>query len=292
MASFFTVGQEYHALQSADLRATTEGRGFTIEVVDAGDNAVLQIQQLFRHIHAPEDERPFAFVVQTRVPDGLERVARNAAAAGIGWVLLNRTAPYLEALRQEYPRLAVSAVTTDHLEIGRIQGRQFRALLPRGGWVLYVQGPPETAAAQARLRAMQEGIGGSGLEVKVVPAEWTEASGEKAVAAWLRLKTSEQFKPALVGCQNDALALGARKALQAYRPEWARVPFTGCDGLPEGGQRLVSVKQLAATIVVASCGGPAAGLLERALRSGEPPPPVLVIPPHSFPPVEELVPRL
>jgi len=292
VASFFTVGQEYQALQSTDLRSTAEGCGFTVEVLDAGDNAVLQIQQLFRFIHAPEDERPLALVVQTRVPDGLERVARNAAAAGIGWVLLNRTAPYLQALRQEHPRLALSAVTTDHLEIGRIQGRQFRALLPRGGSVLYVQGPPETAAAQARLQAMQEGIGGAGLEVKVVPAEWTEASGEKAVAGWLRLKTSELFKPALVGCQNDALALGARKALQAYRPEWARVPFTGCDGLPEGGQRLVSVKQLAATIVVASCGGPAIGLLERAVRTGQPPPPVLVIPPRSFPPVEELVPRL
>ena len=77
------------------------------------------------------------------------------------------------------------------------------------------------------------------------------------------------------------------------RPICARRPrFTGCNGLPEGGQRLVSVKQLAATIVVASCGGPAIGLLERAVRTGQPPPPVLVIPPRSFPPVEELVPRL
>ncbi len=216
MASFFTMGQEYQALQATDLRSTAEGRGFAVEVLDAGDNAVLQIQQLFHFIHAPEGERPLAFVVQTRVPDGLERVARNAAAAGIGWMLLNRTAPYLDSLRQEHPR-----------------------------------------------QAMQEGIGGAGLELKVVPAEWTEASGEKAVAGWLRLKTSERFEPALVGCQNDALALGA----------------------------LVSVKQLAATIVVASCGGPAVGLLDRALGTGEPPPPVLVIPPRSFPPVEELVPR-
>jgi len=158
--------------------------------------------------------------------------------------------------------------------------------------VLYVQGPPKTAAAQARLQDMTDSYRGKGIEVKVVPAEWTEASGERAVATWLRLKTSEQFKPALVGCQNDALALGAKKALVASRPDWARVPFTGCDGLPEGGQRLVSVKELAATIVVASCGGPAVGLLEGAVRTGEPPPSLLVIPPRSFPPVEELVPRL
>ncbi len=288
VASFFTLEEDYHALQSADLRSTAARCGLEVEVLDAGENAVLQIQQLFHRIHAPEKARPLAFIVHTRAPGGLERVARNAADAGIGWVLLNRTAPYLEVLRRMHPRLAVSAVSTDHQEIGRIQARQFRALLPRGGSVLYVQGPPQTAAAQARLEAMREGIAASEIEVKVVPAEWTEGSGEKAVAAWLRLKTSELFKPDLVGGQNDALALGARKALHAHRPDWSQVPFTGCDGLPEGGQRLVSVRQLAATIVVASCGGPAVELLERSARTGEPAPERLVIPPRSFPPVEQL----
>lgn len=290
VASFFTLAEEYQALQAADVRSAAERLGFAVDVLDSQENAVLQIQQLFRFIHGPAEERPLAFLVHTRVPDGLERVARNAGAAGIGWVLLNRTAPYLEALRREHPRLAVSSVTTDHGEIGRIQARQFRALLPGGGAVLYVQGPPETAAARARLEAMQGGLGGAGIEVKVVPAEWTESSGERAVSAWLRLKTSELFRPDLVGCQNDALVLGARKALEAHRPEWARVPYTGCDGLPEGGQRLVKAGRLAATIVVGSCGGPAVELVDLAAGAGLPPPPSLVIPPSSFPPVGDLSP--
>jgi ABC-type sugar transport system substrate-binding protein len=288
VASFFTREQEFQGLQAADVRAAAERCRFEVEVLDAGDNPVLQIQQLFRVIHAPVEERPLALIVQTRVPDGLERVARNAIAAGIGWVLLNRTAGYLEALRAEHPGLVVTCVTTDHEEIGRIQARQFRALLPRAGSVLYVQCPPETAAAKARMKGMAAELAGAGIEIEAVAAEWTEASAERAVSAWLQLKTSKLFRPDLVGCQNDSLALGARKALLAYRPEWARIPFTGCDGLPESGQRLVKAGELAATIVVDSCAGPAVDLLDGSLKSGQPPPSTLVIPPRSFPPVEEL----
>jgi ribose transport system substrate-binding protein len=288
VASFFTRKQEYQAFQCADVGEAAERCGFEIEILDAEDNGVLQVQQLFRFIHAPAEERPFAFVVQTQVPDGLERVARNAVGAGIGWVALNRTIPYLEALRREHPKLALSSVTTDHAEIGRIQVRQFHALLPRGGSVLYLQGPPSSQAARERLEAAQASAKATGVELKVLPAEWTQASGESAVRGWLRLKTSELFKPDIVGGQNDALALGAQKALLAHRPEWADVPYTGCDGLAEGGQRLVRIGQLAATIVVQSCGGPAVDLVDRAFQTGDPLLPSVVIPPRSFPPLEEL----
>jgi len=291
VASFYTREQEFHVLQSADARAAAQRFGFELEILDATDNAVLQIQQLFRYIHAPEEQRPRALVVQTRVPDGLERLARNAASAGIGWVLLNRTAGYIDVLRGEHPDLPIFSVTTDHEEIGRIQARQFHALLPRGGSVLYVQGPPETVAAQARLKGMESEAQGKRLEVKIVSGEWTEASAERAVSAWLRLKSSESFHPDLVGCQNDAMAVGARTALRAQRPAWAHLAFTGCDGLPESGQRLVHQGLLAATIVLDSCAGPAVELLARARETGEASPPSMVIPPHSLPPVEELRPR-
>jgi ABC-type sugar transport system substrate-binding protein len=156
--------------------------------------------------------------------------------------------------------------------------------------VLYVQGPPSTQAARERLEAAQAGLEGAGVELKVVPAEWTEAAGESAVKAWLRLKTSDLFRPDVVGGQNDALALGAQKALRAQRPEWSGVPYTGCDGLADGGQRLVRIGQLAATIVVPSCAGPAVELVDHVFESGEPPPPSVIVLPQSFPPVDELRP--
>ena len=201
---------------------------------------MLQIQQAFRHVHAPEAERPRAILVQSVTGEGLERVARNAVRAGIGWIVLNRRVPYVEELRQLRPDLAIAAVTPDQEAIGRIHARQIQALAPGGGPVLYVQGPADTSAAQDRLRATQEALAGEPFHWKVVNGDWSEASGERAVAGWLRLKTAEGQRPQLLVAQNDAMAVGARRAAVAHNAEWRRVPVIGCDGLPDGGQRLVS----------------------------------------------------
>jgi simple sugar transport system substrate-binding protein len=193
-------------------------------------------------------------------------------------------------LRKEYPKLAIAAVNGDQLAMGRIQGRQFRALLPRGGQVLYIQGPPDTTAAQERLQGAQEAIAGSAIQFRMLAGDWSEAGAEKVVTNALRLKSAETLKPDLVGAQNDAMAMGARKALLASRPDWARVPFTGCDGLPEGGQRLVNMKQLAATIVTPSNAGPAIDLVARWLKSKVQPPAQVVLTPASYPPEADLKP--
>lgn len=290
VASFLSEDQEFQVMQAADAKLAAGRAGLDLEVLYAENNAVLQIQQLYRFVHAPEAERPAVIIVETVVGEGLERVARNAARAGIGWVLLNRKVGYLESLRQEWPKLPISTVGTDQLEVGRIQGRQVRAFLPKGGSMLYVQGPADTSAAQERQEGLQETISGLKIETKVLYAEWTEESAAKAVVAWLRLKTSESFHPGLVSAQNDAMAMGARKALLAQRQEWSRLPFTGCDGLPEGGQRLVDTKMLAATVVVPSNAGPAVELVARFLN-GEPAPAQLVLKPHSYPPEPRLSPE-
>ena len=117
------------------------------------------------------------------------------------------------------------------------------------------------------------------------------AAGNSFEALWAAQKRAER-KGDVVGSQNDAMALGAQRALRAQHPEWTGVRYTGCDGLADGGQRLVQIGQLSATIVVPSCGGPAVELLDHAFLTGNPPPLSLVVPPRSFPPVEELGPAL
>jgi len=290
LASFLSKDQEFQVMQAADAQVAASRAGFDLEVIYADQNAVQQIHQLFKFIHAPAEERPLAIVVETVVGEGLERVARNAVRAGISWVLLNRRVAYLESLRREYPSLAIAGVSSDQLAMGRIQGRQFRALLPRGGTVLYIQGPPDTSAAQERLQGARETVQGTGIQLRALEGDWTEAGAEKVVSNALRLKTADTLKPDLVGAQNDAMALGARKALVAIRPDWARVPFTGCDGLPEGGQRLVNVKQLAATIIAPSNAGPAVDLVARWFKTKEQPPPLVVLNATSYPPEADLKP--
>ncbi|MGE5124901.1 MAG: substrate-binding domain-containing protein [Betaproteobacteria bacterium] len=278
--------QEYHRMQAAEARAAAARAGLSLEVVFAESNAVLQIHQVFKHVHAAEGERPLAIVVQSVTGEGLARVARNAVAAGVGWIILNRRVDYVSVLRGQRPDLPIGGVTPDQEEIGRIHARQVRTLGPKQGLLLYVQGPPDTSAAQDRLRATREGLAGAPFRFKVVNGDWSEASGESAVAGWLRLTTSE--RPALLVAQNDAMATGARRAVLAHDRSWAGIPFLGCDGLPQGGQRLVDSGELAATVVMPATAGTAVELIARWQRDRQPPPEEVVLAPRSFPPEDRL----
>jgi ABC-type sugar transport system substrate-binding protein len=283
--------QEFQLLEAQVAQESAARAGLDIEVVFADDNAIQQIQQLFAYIRAPEDARPAALVVQTVSGEGFERVARNAVKAGIGWVLINRTGGYLDALRAERRDLPIASVSVDNDEVGALQARQLRALLPGGGHVLYLQGPADTSTARDRLLHAQKTIAGSPIELKILANEaWTEASGEKAVSAWLRLKSSEGSRPLAVCAQNDALAVGARRAILAQRPEWSDLVFTGCDGSPDYGQRLVRAGELTATIVSPPPTGSAVELV-CAVLAGKPSRD-LRLPSRSYPSEEDLARRV
>ncbi len=287
LVSLLTEGQEFQRLQAEDARAAGARTGLDVEVVWAENNPVAQLQQIFRAVNAPVESRPSAVVVEPAALAGLDGAGRAAAAAGVGWVLLGDRPTALEPLQKEFPGKLIACVGTDNEGIGRLQARLFRALLPAGGTMVYVEGPSFSAAAIHRRKLMQEGLAGSRIEiVKVFSGDWTAASAERAATFWLKLAQRAQ-RPDLVGSQNDEMALGARKALSALRPEWTGISYTGVDGLPDGGQRLVREKVLAATVVTPSPTGPSVELVARALRS-EKVPPFTLMPPRVFPPLEEL----
>jgi ABC-type sugar transport system substrate-binding protein len=281
-------GQEFQRLQAEDARARAAESGVTVDVVFAENSAIYQIQQLYKVIQVPAEQRPHAILVETVAGGGLERVARAAVRAGIGWVLMNRKVPYIVGLRDENPGVPIMTVSTDQLEIGRIQGQQVRALAPGGSRdVVYVQGPSDTSAAQERLQGAREALEGSGIDLKVVDGQWTEGSGEQALERWLRLKRFEKETHIdVVSCQNDAMAVGARRALAAVAPELARIPFTGVDGLEDA--RLVRKGELTATVIVPSNTGPAVRHVAEALRHGTALPGQLLLAPVSFPEIATL----
>jgi ribose transport system substrate-binding protein len=282
--------QEFQQLQAKDARAAGERLGLEVEVDFAQGHAVVQIQQLFKHIHADASARPLALVVEPAAGDVLERVARNAVKAGVGWILINTRSAYLDALRQEHKELAIGMVGSDQNEVGRIQGRQVARLAGARARVLSVQGPAESSATQERLVGLKETLG-EGSELRGLNGDWTEAGAERSVATWLRLKTTEAFRPDVVASQNDSMAIGAKKALLKQHRDWTGIPLLGCDGLPLGGQKLVSQGQLAATIVTQSNTGPALGLVQRWLQDKKELPREMLIAPASFPDVEKLAPR-
>jgi len=289
VVALLNAEQEFQQLQAKDARECGSRLKLDVEVTFAEGHAVVQIQQLFKHIHAPEAERPAAIVVEPATGEGLERVARNAVKAGIGWILVAARVSYLDELRRAHPGLPIAMLGADQLELGRIQGRQCRALVPGGGHVLCVQGPADSAATAGRFEGLKEGLGG-GFDVRGLNGDWTEAGGEKAVVSWLRLKTAEAFRPDVVVCQNDSMAVGALKALREHRREWGSPPLLGCDGLPEGGQRLVAQGLLAGTIVTPSNTGPALEVVARWLQSKELPPREMFLAARSHPPEDRIRP--
>jgi len=287
VVSLLTARQEFQRQQEQDARAAAQRSGLRVEVVFAENDPATQIRQLEGFIRMAPDARPAAFVIETVAAVGFEKIARSALTARIGWVVISSRAPYLETLRKEFPGGLVTSATIDEMEIGRIQARQILALLPKGGNVLYVEGPSMSAATIFRRRMAEQELKGSAVSiVHTVSGDWTAAGAEWAVSSWLGIDGSREVRFDLVGAQNDEMAMGARTALAAQRPDWSG-PFTGCDGLVNLGQRYVREGQLAATVVKATTAGPGLELVAKALR-GEPVPPHLLLPPASFPPLEEL----
>jgi ABC-type sugar transport system substrate-binding protein len=290
VVALLSEDQEFQVMQADDARAAAGRRGLDLEIVFAEGNPVVQIQQLFHFIHS-RDDRPLALVVEATTGEGLERVARNAVRAGIGWLLINTEVRYLDELRHLHPELPIAAIGGDQKEIGRIQGRQVRRLVPHGGAILCVQGPSDSTVTVGRAEGLAEALGADGYRLKAVNGDWTDKGGARAMASWLRLKTVELSRPDLVVCQNDMMAMGARRTLRQQRPDWSQVPFLGCDGLPAGGQQAVEAGILTATVQIPSNTGPALDLLATWVQDPKSLPAEVLLPPSSFPSESRLVPR-
>jgi ribose transport system substrate-binding protein len=180
------------------------------------------------------------------------------------------------------------------VEVGRIQGKQFAALLPEGGSILYIEGPAASSAAKDRTRGMNE-TKPANIHAKVMRANWTEESSYRAVSSWLRLRTSHEMHIALVGAQDDSMAMGARRAFaeltRGDRERWLKMPFTGCDGMPKTGQAWVRSGELAATIFIRPNTDLAVEMLTEAIRNRSPLPEQHLTIPESVPAFGEITSR-
>src|SRR5881392_1168168 len=155
LVSLTTNDNDYQIEQAQSAEEAARKFGVELQVIYADNDAITQSTQLLKAIQAEESHRPNAIVFEPVGGTALPQVARAAASAGIGWAVLNRDANYIPELRKS-SSAPIFEVSSDHLEIGRIQGRQFAALLPHGGAILYIQGPAENSAAKERALGMQE----------------------------------------------------------------------------------------------------------------------------------------
>jgi ribose transport system substrate-binding protein len=294
LVSLHTRDNDFQVAQAKSAEDTARKLGIDVEIIYAGDDAVHQSTELLKAIQSRVESRPDAIVVEPVGRTALPQVAQAASSGGIGWAVLNRRPEYLAELRRT-ATTPVFAVSSDHAEIGRIQGRQFAALLPGGGSVLYIEGPSDSPSARMRTSGMLE-TKPANIQVTMLKSRWTEEAAGRAVRSWIKLATSQGASIDLVGAQDDSMAMGARKAFQEVsstgeRSRWLSLPFTGCDGLPATGQAWVRENLLAATILIPPLTGQAMEILAKAMQLGTQPAEHSMTTSVSIPAIESLAPR-
>jgi ABC-type sugar transport system substrate-binding protein len=289
LLSLTTEDNDYQQEQSHDAEQTAQKLGMDLRIIYAKNDAIVQSQQLLEAIQN-KSNRPNAIVFEP-VGTGLAMVAKAAAEANIGWVVMNRDVEYLAELRR-VNKSPMFSVSSDHIEVGRIQGRQLARLLPSGGNVLYIQGPASHLAAAQRTQGAMETKGVS-INLRMLKGNWTEQSAYDAVTSWLKLSTSREAHISAIAAHDDDMAIGARKAFEAIttgedRAHWMNVPYLGCDGLPKTGKTFVDRGILQATVHIPPISGQVLQMLAQAFKTGHSPAERTLTVPMSYPGLEKL----
>jgi ribose transport system substrate-binding protein len=289
LVSLITENNDYQLEQAASAQAAALKLGASVQIIYSGNDAVQQTQQILSFIQDPS-KRPDAILAEP-VGTGMAQIAKAAVGAGVAWAIINTDVDYITQLRQ-HALVPVFAILSDHEAIGKIQGQQIETCLGERGCVLYIEGPSVRDVAKVRTKGMLS-TKPPRVEVKTLKGDWTQNSGYHAIKSWLSLSTSRQLNVGMIACQNDDMAIGARRAFEELldmkdRDAWLRLPITGCDGVPRSGQEWVRQRRLTATVISPPLVGDAMHLLASALNAGSQPAERTVVPPSSFPSLKEL----
>src|SRR5260370_20653161 len=182
---------EYQIEQTSAAQQAARKLVVGLDIVYARNDRIVQSQQLLSSIHSNSAQRPDAIIFEPAGSTVHPQIARAAATAGIGVVLLNRDADYIPELRRVF-HIPAFTITSNHEEIGRIQGQQLSAVLPAGGMVVYIQGPSECSAAKLRYTGLLVTKSDS-LPFRVLKAHRTQVSPYQIVTCILRLPTLSLF---------------------------------------------------------------------------------------------------
>ncbi len=277
--------------QISAAEAAARRLGMDLQVVSADMDPILQSQQLLTFVQARESERPDAILIEPVNATGLPRVAEAAVSAGVAWVVSNAQVDYISKLRRN-AKAPVFLISQDHVEIGRLQGRQIAALLPQGGSVLYLRGPAMSSVAMRRFEGIERGKPPK-VEMKSVKVQGSTADNAcAAVTSWLTLSTVRAEGTHLIVSQNADFIFGARKAFEAKsdeaeRAKWLAVPCLGA-GVASQLKPLVDHGTLRAAVITSLTMDTVLDTLAQTIKKGSQPPEHTFVAAYSYPALEEL----
>jgi ribose transport system substrate-binding protein len=277
--------------QAAAAETAAKRLGVDLQILSADMDPILQSQQLLAFVQGQESERPDAILIEPVNATGLPRVAEAAVAAGIGWGVSNAQVDYIAKLRRN-AKAPVFLISQNHVEIGRLQGRQLAALLPRGGSVLYLRGPAMSSVATRRFEGLDRGKPHN-VEIKSIKVQGSTADNAcAAVTSWLNLSTVRADDTHLIVSQNADFVFGARKAFESKsdeseRVKWLSVPALGA-GVVNQLKPLVDNGTLRAAVITSLTMDAAVDTLLQNIKKGSQPPEQTFVEAYSYPALEEL----
>lgn len=258
---------------------------FELVIESAQNDAIRQADQVRAAIEKAKVTNLVGILTSVVRDDVMGALVREAADAGVDFAVLNE-GTYIDELRTQYPQCGVFVVTPDQTEIGRIQGRQVRALVGDSGNILCVTGPMSTIMAQQRLAGLKEALG-EGFGIIELNADWTSERARMVVERWANGLAPDAQLPQMFVAHNDEMALGVRQAMRDFASRRDNPPgathITGCDGSQTFGQRLVREGRIKCTVIMPPASGTAIELIAKHRNKEELPPVRVMQPVTSFP---------
>ena len=100
LVSLTTNDNDYQIEQAADAESAAKRLGVDVQIIYADNDSITQSQQILNVIQSRSEAMPDGIVFEPVGGTALPQVARAAAAAGIGWVVLNRNVEYIAEIRK------------------------------------------------------------------------------------------------------------------------------------------------------------------------------------------------
>jgi ABC-type sugar transport system substrate-binding protein len=260
----------YQQLQEQDAAREARAAGYTLEVSWA--TSFEQYGVLRKRLGA---NRADAVIVEP-ASVATASLILNHLRGRTGLVLLNVwDACFSEPLAGWGTGLPVATISQPQELIGRIQGRQILAAVPRGGHVLVVTGPTRSSAARERLEGLRSEVRDAVTLHTAEAGQWTEADGILAFESWYGVFRSRKEPIHAIAGQSDDLAVGAHKGSSAVQNAEHAAMFHaarlfGVGAVPGYGRERVADGTLSASVAVSPNAGLAVSLLRRFWADGRP----------------------
>ena len=126
VVALITQDNDYQIEQATSAEEAARRLGVDVQIVFADNDAIQQRQQVLKFMQSSSDVLPDGIILESVSGTALPQVARAAAAAGIGWVVLNRGAEFISQLRRTH-KVPIFSVSADNQGSRPHPGRSTRS---------------------------------------------------------------------------------------------------------------------------------------------------------------------